>query len=512
MTVQRLFNNTLYNSAAKFWLILIGFLLTPFIVRRVGIELFGLWAVISIMIGTFGMFDLGIRTSFVKYISEYHARNDIRGINEVVNTGFVYYSLFGLAVALITVACKGMLFRLFRISPALAAEAGAAYYAVIAAFILECAIRSYGATLEGLQRYDVKTGIEVGVSIAYAAAVLILLSSGYGFLGFVGASVARTAAESALAMGIGFRLLPGMAFRPGLANRRRFRTMFSFGFAFQVARWAEEVIFHLDKLIVGVFLNMRMVTFYQLGTGLCNRLRLLPSMLITPVFPYTSDLSAREEHQRIFEIYTAATRYMIIFAFPVFAFLFLRAHAVMQAWMGPGFDRSAEVIRVLAGSYCINCVMGAAVTIAGGIGAVRLIMVSCILVSAANIICTVSFVMLIGFIGVALGTSLSLVAASIFFWAWFHRLLGRPLIATLWPIARGPLIAVLTSGAALVLLGAAVHAPWQTAGRPGLALILSGELFFFVALYGLLLALTGYLTDADLALVRRLNALWSPDE
>ncbi|MCX6357698.1 MAG: oligosaccharide flippase family protein [Candidatus Aureabacteria bacterium] len=505
MTERSLLRNTVYNSLGKLWLLLIGFILTPYIVRSVGVELFGLWAVISIMIGTFGLFDLGVRTSFIKYISHYHAIGDADGVNEIVNTGFVYYLLFGLVIGAAAGVCRAPLFRLFKLSPGLAAEAALAYHAVIAAFVIECALRSYGAAIEGTQRYDVKTRLEIVMSLCYAAAIVVLLSSGYGFRGLVWASVGRTMAESALALCLGFILLPEMVFRPALASARRFRQMFSFGFTLQVARWAEEIIFHMDKLIVGAFLSVGMVTFYQLGTSLSNRLRLLPSMFITPLFPYTSNLSALGEHAQIYRVYVRSTRYMFLLALPAFAFLALRADAVMEGWMGPGFERAAQVMRVLAGSYCLNCVMGAAVAVAQGIGAVRLIMVSCLLVSAANLISSIAFVWLCGFIGVALGTALSLGAASIFFWAWFHRVIKRPFWATLAPIAAKPLLATALGVAGLSIAHRLIPQLRQASGRLDILLVLAGEFAVMVALYGLALALLRYFDDEDLELLRQLT-------
>lgn len=505
----------MYNIMAKLWLLGLGFVLTPYIMRKVGVAPYGIWAVISVLLGTFGLFDLGIRTSFIKFISEYRARDDMEGINEVVNTGFCYYSIFGLIILGIAVLMQRPFFHLFHITPLFHREALFAYHGVMIVFVLECALRPYGSVIEGLQRYDVKTRIEIGLSFCYVVAILILLGTGHGFTGMVIATLGRIAAESILSLFAGFALLPALRFNPWLARTRRFKMMFAFGARLQVARWAEEIVFQVDKLIVGAFLSMDMVAYYQLGSNLCNRLRTIPGMLFTPVFPHTSDLNSRREHARIAELYRRLIRYDCAFAMPVFAFLFFRADQIISAWMGPGFGTAATIVRILSFSYALNCIAGAASTIAAGIGAVHLIMRGAILVAILNLSLCILLAIPLGFSGVATGTSLSLLIATFFFWRWFHREIGLPLFRTIAPLVIRPLAAVVLSGAAVLLIDRVTRYPWDTTGRFAALSLLAGQFFFFLSFSGLLLLCMRYFDETDLAMFRsalRIDAFCGKDD
>ena len=90
---QKIVKNTFYNMIGKFFGILAALFLTPYIIRHIGIERFGLWAIVGVMTGYFGLIDCGIGTSFVKYIAEFYTKKEVDKINQLVSTGVIFYLL-----------------------------------------------------------------------------------------------------------------------------------------------------------------------------------------------------------------------------------------------------------------------------------------------------------------------------------------------------------------------------------------------------------------------------------
>ena len=79
------------NIASNYLRFLVGmvvvFFMTPYIVSRIGVDLFGLWSLIFAVIGIFGLLDLGFATAAVKYVAELSAKKDHAGRNQVRNAG-----------------------------------------------------------------------------------------------------------------------------------------------------------------------------------------------------------------------------------------------------------------------------------------------------------------------------------------------------------------------------------------------------------------------------------------
>ena len=53
--------------------VLVGIFLSPYILHRLGDDAFGLWILIFSVTGYYGLFDLGIRSSIVRYVAKYSA-------------------------------------------------------------------------------------------------------------------------------------------------------------------------------------------------------------------------------------------------------------------------------------------------------------------------------------------------------------------------------------------------------------------------------------------------------
>src|ERR1700745_3616527 len=82
--------------------ILVGIFLSPFILHHLGDEAFGLWILIFSVTGYYGLFDLGIRSSIVRYVAKYSANEEYDELNRLVNTAMFSYSGIGVMAMAIT--------------------------------------------------------------------------------------------------------------------------------------------------------------------------------------------------------------------------------------------------------------------------------------------------------------------------------------------------------------------------------------------------------------------------
>src|SRR6202162_4402177 len=79
-----------------------GFFLSAFILHRLGDDAFGLWVLIFSITGYYGLFDFGIRSSIIRYVSKYTANRDYERFNHVLNTSLFSYSCLAVVLLLTT--------------------------------------------------------------------------------------------------------------------------------------------------------------------------------------------------------------------------------------------------------------------------------------------------------------------------------------------------------------------------------------------------------------------------
>src|SRR5438045_6505512 len=82
--------------------VLVGIFLSPYILHRLGDEAFGLWVLIFSITGYYGLFDLGIRSSIVRYVSKYSSTNDYAELTGLLNTAMASYGTVGMLALLVT--------------------------------------------------------------------------------------------------------------------------------------------------------------------------------------------------------------------------------------------------------------------------------------------------------------------------------------------------------------------------------------------------------------------------
>src|SRR6516165_179667 len=72
--------------------VVLGIFLSPFILHHLGDDAFGLWILIFSVTGYYGLFDLGIRSSIVRYVAKYSAVDDYEQMNRLISTALASYS------------------------------------------------------------------------------------------------------------------------------------------------------------------------------------------------------------------------------------------------------------------------------------------------------------------------------------------------------------------------------------------------------------------------------------
>src|SRR5580700_10096889 len=133
--------------------ILVGIFLSPFILHRLGDTAFGIWVLIFSVTGYYGLFDLGIRSSIIRYVSTYTTTNDVAGLARLINTSLATYTAIGTLAMAVTLLCTLYVDHLFRIPSDFLTTARWLFLIVGASVAVGFPTGVFGGILEGLQRF-----------------------------------------------------------------------------------------------------------------------------------------------------------------------------------------------------------------------------------------------------------------------------------------------------------------------------------------------------------------------
>src|SRR4030043_918065 len=76
--------------------VLIGLFLTPFIIGHLGKTGYGIWTLISSLIGYYGILDLGVTSAITRYVARYAGQKDYKALNETVSTALAIFAIIAL--------------------------------------------------------------------------------------------------------------------------------------------------------------------------------------------------------------------------------------------------------------------------------------------------------------------------------------------------------------------------------------------------------------------------------
>jgi len=509
---EKIIRNTLFNSVGFAWDFLIRFLLVPYVVAHLGQTRSAIWAFLGVFTAPFMLLDFGVESSFVKYIAEHYARKEHDGINRVVSTGLAFYLVFGIVVSLIVFVGADAFVRLSSLEPGLASEGAAALRLTAVSFLLINLVKVFESVFSGVQRMEITNLVRIAISVPYVALTVLFLERQMGICGLMWRDILVTGIQLVAVALCAFKVLPNLKLRlVSFVDRETFGKLFRFGIKVHVSRISLIVNLHFDKFLIAGFLDRSfgagLVLFYDLATRVLSMARMFPALLFSATLPATSELAAQGEAERVYELLRRSTKYVMFLGAPMMAVVIVAAPALVAAWMGTGYDLSAQSIQILAMGYLALCLGGAVGSVVQGIGRPGIQVKAALFALVVHVVLGVAVVCALrsnasrAFYGILCSTSVALVASLLYYYAVTLKAFGRSVAQfcadTLWK----PLVvcAVLGAGMSAVVPVFGLVTRQTRLGNIGLVLAYT---VVFSTLYLALIVWWRYLDERDWQIAR----------
>lgn len=501
---HKIVRNTAFAALGYFWGTLVSLFLTPYIVSHIGLERYGVWSIVFVVVGYMGLLDFGIGYAFTPYFAEAAARKDEERISQLLTTGVVFSVLFAVAIIALTMALAPPIVRLLNIPSELQSEA--IFILVGAGFVLSIRNGSgvFGSILNGLQRMDISYTIDFLVSFPYILGTVWALEGNHGLRGLILNQLVMVLISSVASMILAKNLIPSLRFHPGLFCWALSRQLWKYGVKVQVSNLSSLVNLQIDKIFISHFLNMRMVAFYELGSKITMLARSLPNLLVSALLPAASELQAKSDRSGLERLYELSSKLLYSVTIPLGAFIFFNSDLLMLSWMGPGFGLSSLVIRFLILGSTINLLTAVITSVARGIGQVQYEMRSSTLVVFMNIPLSLILIIKFGFTGVLFGTTLTLIIGTLYYFFMFHHyVIQRSLIDFLVKMGGKPFLCSVLLGYVLFLTSSELQRIFAPLGRKESLGLLGLNFSLFFILYLLLLHKLRYFQSEEIRLLMK---------
>jgi O-antigen/teichoic acid export membrane protein len=315
----------------------------PLVVKGLGEANYGVYSLVTAIVGYFAVIDINVTAGSVKYIAEFNAHKDQRRIDETVFFGLTVYSMLGIIGGLgLFVGAHFFVTSVFSVPPGLVGEAVATLRLAALGFFLG-QLQSYLNSIpQSLMRYDIASRIEMVFGTGVPLLTVAVLMLGHGLFEVILLRVIASAINCVVLWRCIRRLLPDLAWRkPGAAIRRELLGFSAYSF---LSRFATLSYAYADKLIIGALVGVTGLAYFTVASTLANRILSLTYRLSGVFFPAASALAARGELERLRTLYLKASRYVVFINASVLVLVAVFSYQILYYWMNPQFARAGQVV------------------------------------------------------------------------------------------------------------------------------------------------------------------------
>ena len=401
--MQRLSYNAIANTAAFVFAAVVGFFLSPYMVTHLGATRYGVWSLIAGMVGYLGLLDLGIRQAVSRFTARHHAAGDHAESSRIVSAALKLFGLFGILAIALSAVLAWLAPRIFNIPPELAEDARIIIVLGGSSIAVALVGGVFGGIVTGLERFDVQCGLDVFVTTARTAAIVLALHHGYGLVALACIQLAATLLECLVYGAVALRLYRDLRIRLWDTLGAHIRTILSFGSSLTLLYLVSKIIYYSDTAVIGAFLAIENVTFFVIAGSLCVYARELTNTLAAVMTPRVSVLTSLGGHVGGLILSVAKSTTLVSASIAItFA---LRGDSFIALWMGPAYGPiSGEVLQVLAVVVWLHASRAVTIFSLTGMAKQHVILPGVVIEGIANLALSLALVHRFGIVGVALGT------------------------------------------------------------------------------------------------------------
>ena len=395
--------------------IVVGIFLSPFILHRLGDSAFGIWVLIFSITGYYGLFDLGIRSSIVRYISKFTATGDTEAAAKLLNTSLFSYCGVGILSFIVTILVAANAHWIFKVPLEYRSTAPWLLLMAGTAVALGFPLGVFGGVLEGLQKFYVLNWTNIASTLLRAILIVYFLRRGYGLLTAIFITVAVPMVASVVRGVIALRILP-LPLRWRYVDRSTLREMAHYSSATLITIVASRLRFNSDEIVIGTMLSAAAVTYFNIGARIVDYAGEVVTSLAQVFVPMSSQSDAKGDMVRLRKILVAGNRFCAFIIFPICAILIILGKSVIEVWVGQKYIvTSYPVLVVMIIPSTLFFAQAASGRILFGMGKHRTVALVNLAEGIVNLVLSIILVRPFGIIGDALGTAIPLTCTMIFF-------------------------------------------------------------------------------------------------
>ena len=423
----RVVRNVLWNWTHYGFKIAVAFYITPLLIERLGDTPYGLWILLSSILGYYGLLNFGIDSAVVHLISKHLAEDRRQEIARVISTSRFVFRAIAIGILFLSLgfaaafAYSELVFEnIFNVSEELRNPFALLLVILSLGLAGSFLARVFVGILRATERYDLLNSIEIVMLVARTLAIVFLMGDSLLALGCIFAlSGILTALADWVAAWKAYPPITDTSTSPSF-DTATFRSIRQFGIYSFLNLLTDQVRFYTDSLVIGQFMQIRFITYYNLAAVLITYFRHFIGHAASPLFPVFSRYHGANDEEALRRTFLRASKVLAFVAVLAAGNLMGSALPFLRLWVGGVIGSeyvalSYRVLLILLLPFTIEMIQSVALNVIYGTGQHHRLTRLNGLEAGANLFLSIVLVRSYGLLGVALGTGIPLIITHLVF-------------------------------------------------------------------------------------------------
>jgi len=352
---------------------LVGFILLPYIVSRLGEQGYGIYQLARSTLAFFMFLQLGMGPTLIRYFAKSIASKDKNEIRIISSTAQLFLGGLGLIAVSSCLLLIPFFLRFYEIPPELTWDTSMMLICMALSLFLNLNIIVPQGVVLGLNHYEVANGIEIFAHLLRLFLVFFLFEYFKPSIFFVGISllVASLWRYFALFFFSFFRCKQAVLVSIRSFHLETFKRLVGFSTLNLTNSVAAAVVFQAPALIIGKLLGSEMVTSFAPAMIISGAMTGLLAQTARPLVPLASQDLATNSGRNLGYWAILMGQFVAFIGFGMTLILAIFGSEILQLWLGEHFSATWPVVVVMSSSVAISHIQAANYFLAIGGGNIK---------------------------------------------------------------------------------------------------------------------------------------------
>lgn len=343
--------NTLFGLAGNIVHVLARIVVVPVFIRHLGLDGYGIWAVLMTIAAYMTLGGAGVKSAFQKYVAEATGSGDFDRASRLLSTGTVAVLLLALIVLVPLAIFSHSLAIAVGVPKAFLEPASRSIQCLALTAIVTNVSQTYQSILLGAHRIDLREKLNVVLDLLNTLATITLLSLGFGLLAMCVVFCIYEIAGGILWYIFSRRILPAVHVTSRLISRSVVTELVRFGGSYQLVSMLELLYAAILPVAILKFFGAKDAGVFALAARVVSFATLVQGSYLQAILSGGSLVFASGSVKQTNAFIVKTFKAMAVLSILPLAFIALYGTKIAFVWTG-------KIDPLLEGAVCLLCAAG----------------------------------------------------------------------------------------------------------------------------------------------------------